>query len=239
MLGIDKTLGTTTYTLTSVDVGPGRGETGDSDRAGSLRGGVVHRLLPATIMSKKKPNSQDLIPVGPKHVQNKYNGKRDVNGLKPSTSRALVLRNGKYGARGTGEVILAGRITGREKLDLLAGTVISLILLILLLTPALEDLVSQRSRTALMAPLKLDKCIRIADSQYNGMLKHTLPILSSNSHSLQAYLDDIANLKDTDLFYDRIVVELVARSPHGTEDGQQSARNPSHVASVVSTRYRL
>lgn len=76
-------------------------------------------------MFKKKPNklplSQDLIPVGPKHVQTTYHGKRDQNGLKPSTSRALVLRNGKYGARGTGELVLAGKITGREKLDLLAG----------------------------------------------------------------------------------------------------------------------
>ncbi|KAF8444599.1 hypothetical protein L210DRAFT_978319 [Boletus edulis BED1] len=155
-------------------------------------------------MPKKKPSvapSQDLITVGPKHVQKKYSGKRDENGLKPSTSRALILRNGKYGARGTGEVMLAGRISGREKLDLLA-----------------EDLVSQRSRTALMAPFKLDKCIRIAESQYN------------------AYLDDIADLKDPDWFYDRIVAELATRSPHGTDDSQQAARNPSHVASVVSTR---
>lgn len=131
-------------------------------------------------MSKKKPNkpplSRDLIPVGPKHVQTKFHGKRDQNGLKPSTSRALVLRNGKYGARGTGEIILAGRMSGREKLDLLAGTSVSSILT-QLLTAALEDLISQKSRTALMAPFKLDKCIKIADSQYNGMFKHTRPVL--------------------------------------------------------------
>lgn len=83
-------------------------------------------------MSKKKPTNpqrpRDLVPVGSKHVQIKYHRKRDENGLKPSTSRALVLRNGKYGARGTGEVILAGRISGREKLDLLAGAYISSLL---------------------------------------------------------------------------------------------------------------
>jgi len=130
-------------------------------------------------MSKKKPNkpqhlpvSQELISVGPKHVQTKYLGKRDESGLKPSTSRALVLRNGKYGARGTGEVILAGRISGREKLDLLAGTSISSFPT-QFLTPSLEDLVAQRSRTALMAPFNLDKCIKIANSQYNGMFEHT------------------------------------------------------------------
>jgi hypothetical protein len=79
-------------------------------------------------MSKKKPTqppvlpaSRDLVPVGPRHVQTKYQGKRDENGLKPSTSRALILRNGKFGARGTGEIMLAGRMSGREKLDLLAG----------------------------------------------------------------------------------------------------------------------
>ncbi|KAN0091136.1 hypothetical protein V8E55_004702 [Tylopilus felleus] len=151
-------------------------------------------------MSKKKP-TQDLVSVGPKHVQKKYHGKRDENGLKPSTSRALILRNGKDGARGTGELMLAGRMTGREKLDLLA-----------------EDLILQRSRSALMAPFKLDKCIKIADSQYN------------------AYLDDIADLKDPQVFYGRIVAELITRSPRRAQDSRQSIRNPSHVASVVSTR---
>jgi len=80
--------------------------------------------------SKKKPakvppvlsTSRDLVPVGPRHVQvSKHGGKRDENGLKPTTSRALVLRNGKFGARGTGEVMLSSKMSGREKLDLLAG----------------------------------------------------------------------------------------------------------------------
>jgi hypothetical protein len=31
------------------------------------------------------------------------------------------LRDGKYGARGTGELVLVSKLTGREKLDLLAG----------------------------------------------------------------------------------------------------------------------
>ncbi|KIK92133.1 hypothetical protein PAXRUDRAFT_830231 [Paxillus rubicundulus Ve08.2h10] len=160
-------------------------------------------------MSKKKPiqppvlsASRDLVPVGPRHVQTKYQGKRDENGLKPSTSRALVLRNGKFGARGTGEVMLAGRMSGREKLDLLA-----------------EDLVSQKSQTAVMSPLKLEKCVRIADSQFN------------------AYLDDIADLKDPDLFYDKIKAEIAARTPYGTAKGvQEVLQNASYVASVVATR---
>jgi hypothetical protein len=79
--------------------------------------------------SASKSVSRDLVPVGPRHVSTKAPGhlssknqsKRDENGEKPTTSRAIVLRNGKYGARGTGELMLASKLTGREKLDLLAG----------------------------------------------------------------------------------------------------------------------
>lgn len=84
--------------------------------------------------SASKFASRDLVPVGPRHVStkapghlsvrgNKNGSKRDENGQKPSTSRAIVLRNGKYGARGSGELMLASKLTGREKLDLLAGMI--------------------------------------------------------------------------------------------------------------------
>ncbi|KAI6040310.1 hypothetical protein EDC04DRAFT_2894291 [Pisolithus marmoratus] len=140
--------------------------------------------------------------VGPRQIQAKHHGKRDEDGLRPSTSRALVLRNGKYGTNGTGELVLANRISGREKLDLLA-----------------EDLVSQRTRTAIMAPLQLEKCVKIADSQFN------------------AYLDDVTSLRDAELFYDKIVDEIAARTPHGSAKGIQDAlSNASYVASVVATR---
>lgn len=65
--------------------------------------------------------SRALIAVGRKDVVAKFDGKRDADGRKPTTSKALVLRNGKYGAYGTGEVMLASKLSGREKLDLLAG----------------------------------------------------------------------------------------------------------------------
>ncbi|KAG6335576.1 hypothetical protein ID866_3516 [Astraeus odoratus] len=154
-------------------------------------------------MSKKKPTkppilseARDLVPLGPRQVQAKYQGKRDENGLKPSTSRALVLRNGKYGARGAGELVLAGKMSGREKLDLLA-----------------EDLVQQKTRSAIMSPLKLEKCIRIADSQFN------------------AYLDDIATLKDPELFGDKLKEEIAARTPYSSTQGIQDAlSNTSYVA---------
>ncbi|KAH7888698.1 hypothetical protein F5I97DRAFT_1802780 [Phlebopus sp. FC_14] len=160
-------------------------------------------------MSKKKTSeppvlstSRDIVPVGQRHLQVKHQGKRDENGLRPSTSRALILRNGRYGAQGTGEIVLAGRISGREKLDLLA-----------------EDLVYQKSRTAVMSPLKLEKCIRIADSQFN------------------AYLDDIANLKDPELFCDKVKAEIAARTPYSSTKGaQEILQDASNVASSIATR---
>ncbi len=72
----------------------------------------------------KSSNSKDLITLGPRTVAEKRSGRRDAEGNRierPTTTRALVLRNGKHGARGTGEVVALGRLTGREKLDLLAG----------------------------------------------------------------------------------------------------------------------
>lgn len=42
--------------------------------------------------------------------------------VKPSTKKALILRNGKHGSAGTGELVLSSdRIPGQEKLQLLAG----------------------------------------------------------------------------------------------------------------------
>lgn len=41
--------------------------------------------------------------------------------IKESTARALVLRNGKHGAMGAGELAAPARMSGREKLELLAG----------------------------------------------------------------------------------------------------------------------
>lgn len=72
-------------------------------------------------------SSKDLVPVGPRHISTKSapksQVKRDPNGERPSTARALVLRNGKHGARGTGELMAVAKLSGREKLDLLAGAI--------------------------------------------------------------------------------------------------------------------
>lgn len=75
---------------------------------------------------RAKPETQ-LVPVGKKEVFSKTNparqhGKRDEQGQRPTTSKALILRNGKYGSQGTGELMHMGKMSGREKLDLLAGT---------------------------------------------------------------------------------------------------------------------
>lgn len=72
--------------------------------------------------SQAKSSAQGLVPRERRDVFSKTNPVRQHNkGQKPTTSKALVLRNGKHGSRGTGELMLLGRMTGREKLDLLAG----------------------------------------------------------------------------------------------------------------------
>jgi hypothetical protein len=86
--------------------------------------------MPSTSPSSRKPasapKSKDLVPIGPREViaskKHTWSSKRDEYGNKPTTLRALVLRNGKHGAMGTGEVAMSRiRMSGREKLDLLAG----------------------------------------------------------------------------------------------------------------------
>lgn len=66
-------------------------------------------------------NRTDLVKVGSRQVQVKHPTRLDENGLLPSTARALVLRNGKQGAMGTGELMSLRKPIGREKLDLLGG----------------------------------------------------------------------------------------------------------------------
>lgn len=73
---------------------------------------------PASVPSK----SRELIPLGPRHLSAKHNhSRRDEHGHLPTTAHALVLRNGKHGAMGTGELMSSKKISGRQKLDLLAG----------------------------------------------------------------------------------------------------------------------
>jgi len=68
------------------------------------------------------PSSRtDLVKLGSRQVQVKHPTRLDKDGLLPSTARALVLRNGKQGAMGTGELMSLRKPTGREKLDLLGG----------------------------------------------------------------------------------------------------------------------
>ena len=127
-------------------------------------------------MPPKKPakppvlsTSKHLVPVGKRDVTTKHHGskpERDANGDKPTTARALVLRNGKYGTRGTGEIMLATKMSGREKLDLLAGTVGSSIHISLFFFMSFkpEDLIA-KSKKAVLRPFRFERCTRIAESQ--------------------------------------------------------------------------
>ncbi len=68
------------------------------------------------------PDRTDLVKRGSRQVQ-ANDPTFDENALRllPSTARALVLRNGKQGAMGTGEIMSLRKPIGREKLDLLGG----------------------------------------------------------------------------------------------------------------------
>ncbi|KIP10936.1 hypothetical protein PHLGIDRAFT_125248 [Phlebiopsis gigantea 11061_1 CR5-6] len=86
-------------------------------------------MAPSSSSSKKPPPSKStskaVVPVGPREVikstKHSAGTKRDEYGNKPSDVRALVLRNGKHGSMGTGELVSSRiRMSGREKLDLLA-----------------------------------------------------------------------------------------------------------------------
>jgi hypothetical protein len=115
-----------------------------------------------------------LVKTGPRDVSSKNPSNRALNHDLPSTARALILRNSKYGAVGTGEVVLVSKLTGREKLDLLAG-VMSLLtrpfsfLHFFFVSVGTEDLTEKASK-ALSRPFKLAECLGIAESQYNGMI---------------------------------------------------------------------
>ncbi|KAL0068782.1 hypothetical protein AAF712_004111 [Marasmius tenuissimus] len=108
-------------------------------------------MPPKAPKSAAKPStSRDIISTGPKEVvASKRTGGTTV---RPTTTKALVLRNGKYGARGTGEVAVTTKMTGSEKLDLLA-----------------EDLV-EKAQSALRAPFRLEDCLEIAISQFKEFI---------------------------------------------------------------------
>ncbi|PPQ87476.1 hypothetical protein CVT25_008212 [Psilocybe cyanescens] len=150
--------------------------------------------------SKDGSSSKDLIRVNGKRdllAKSQPREKREERGPKPTTSKALILRNGKYGSQGTGELMLMSKMSGREKLDLLA-----------------ENLVEE-SKKAFLKPFRLEQCLKIAESQSD------------------AYVDDIAKLRDPDLFRYAIESELLARKEAKRSEPR---KNPSSVAKVVATR---
>jgi hypothetical protein len=98
-----------------------------------------------------KPTSNSLVPVGPRHIVAKDQAKkrtaRDEFGRYPTTSKALILRDKRNTVAGNGSG--TEKITGREKLDLLA-----------------EDLVEQMKK-ALSTPFRIERALKIAESQYD------------------------------------------------------------------------
>ncbi|KAF5351689.1 hypothetical protein D9756_007604 [Leucocoprinus leucothites] len=120
-----------------------------------------------------KPQVKDLVKVGPRDVFVEADKAQKLREVKPTTSRALVLRNDKLALRGNSDAAYMQRISGREKLDLLA-----------------EDLVD-RTTKAVSAPFDIHKCLRIAESQYDvslGEIEH-LRDPEMFTHIIQAELE--------------------------------------------------
>jgi len=84
-----------------------------------------------------------------------------------------------------------------------------------------------------MRPFRLEDCLKIAESQCDGEPIFPPPNDVPNL-SVLVYVDDIANLRDPELFHHIIEAELQARNPPARENVR---KNPSYVAKVVSTRY--
>ena len=128
--------------------------------------------MPPKAAPRPKPplsKSRELVPVGPREVFKKSHGRqRDENGHKPLTARALVLRNGKHGAMGTGEVVLASRMSGREKLDLLGGMWPSFIYAARSYASS-EDLMARYAQ-AIAPRFTSEAAIKIAEAKFLGML---------------------------------------------------------------------
>lgn len=130
-------------------------------------------MAPPPSSNKKAPpqsKSRDLVPVGPREVvgsrKHHAGSKRDENGNKPTTARALILRNGKHGAMGTGELVSTQPLSGREKLDLLAGSQPRL-LGCHCLTLDTEDLMNRYAQ-ALATPFSAERAVKIAEAQFLG-----------------------------------------------------------------------
>ncbi|KAI9450353.1 hypothetical protein F5148DRAFT_987108 [Russula earlei] len=114
-------------------------------------------MPPRNLAARPPPGSAapsthtDLVAVGSRQVRAKHPTGVDENGLLPSTARAVVLRNGKQGAMGTGELMSLRKPIGREKLELLG-----------------EDLLARSTKNALAALFNIERLVSTADAEYSA-----------------------------------------------------------------------
>lgn len=86
-----------------------------------------------------------------------------------------------------------------------------------------------------MSPFRLEQCLKITESQCNCTLSdHSYR--NETQTCFAAFLDDITNLRDPQLFLHIIQEELNSRTERGSKKGD-TLKNSSFVASVVATRW--
>ena len=199
----------------------------------------MSKPLPGPATSSKRT---DLVPVGSRQVQIKHPSRLDENGLLPSTARALVLRNGKQGAMGTGELMSLRKPIGREKLELLGGKPLSNGLTVIEY-PALsfkEDLLAQSTKNAIAAPFNIDRLLSTADAEYSGAHRSVALTKTTSiqvASDLTAHVDSIKWLKDPDLFYHELVKETHSNlSQSSGTTRQDPLADRDAVINALSTR---
>lgn len=72
------------------------------------------------LLPRGVPDVRAIVPKGAQGVRSKVKAEKEKSLVLKSTQRAMQLRNGKGGSFGTGELVLS-KMSGREKLELLAG----------------------------------------------------------------------------------------------------------------------
>ena len=193
--------------------------------------------------SALSPNPTDLVRRGNRQVQVKHPNRLDENGLLPSTARALVLRNGKQGAMGTGELMSLRKPIGRDKLDLLGGKPLSNGTNNRRPSPLVEKRTFLHSRPRmLLLPRSMSNGSSTRRMQSTAVrFKFSVALVQdSEYYPAIAHIDSIRWLKDPDLFYHELSKEVRSNISQSSESTHQDPlKDRNTVLNVLGTRYGI
>lgn len=99
----------------------------------------------------------------------------------------------------------------------------------------IEDIVEQTTK-AVAAPFDILKCLRIAESQYDGVQNTNNISIPCVWTPASASLGEIAYLRDPHMFSIIIDAEINAQTRYDPKK-PDPLKNPSYVARMVGTKY--